>query len=214
MGHVNKHGITPLPDKVEAIRATKPPTTVKELQRFLGMVGYYRRNIRAASTHLDFLFAALEGSPRKLNWTPECQNSFQSTKEALAQAALLHHPRPDATLALTTDASKVAIGGVLEQRGKTGWEPLAFFSARLRGTQREWPPFDRELLAAFRAIRHFRHMLEGRVFTLYTDHQSLVPALSKKSEPHTARQTYQLSTIAEYTTDIRYIEGKANVADA
>ena len=213
--HVNKHGITPLPDKVEAIRATKPPTTVKELQRFLGMVGYYRRNIRAASTHLDFLFAALEGSPRKLNWTPECQNSFQSTKEALAQAALLHHPRPDATLALTTDASKVAIGGVLEQRGKTGWEPLAFFSARLRGTQREWPPFDRELLAAFRSIRHFRHILEGRKFTLYTDHQSLVPALAKKTEPHTARQTYQLSNIAEYTTDIRYLRGKANVvADA
>ena len=58
-------------------------------------------------------------------------------------------------------------------------------------------------------------MVEGRRFTLYTDHQSLVPALSKKTEPHTARQTYQLSGIAEYTTDIRYIEGKANVvADA
>ena len=213
--HVTQDGITPLPDKVEAIRATKPPTTVKELQRFLGMVGYYRKNIRAASTHLDFLFTALEGNPKKLNWTPECQQSFESTKEALAKSALLHHPRPNATLALTTDASKVALGGVLEQRGKNGWEPLAFFSARLRGTQREWPPFDRELLAAFRSIRHFRHMLEGRRFTLYTDHQSLVPALAKKTEPHTARQTYQLSNIAEYTTDIRYLRGKANVvADA
>ena len=60
-----------------------------------------------------------------------------------------------------------------------------------------------------------RHMVEGRSFTLYTDHQSLVPALAKKSEPHTARQTYQLSNIAEFTTDIRYLEGKANVvADA
>ena len=128
---------------------------------------------------------------------------------------MLHHPRPNANLALTTDASKVAIGGVLEQRGPNGWEPLAFFSARLKDKQPEWPPFDRELLAAFRAIRHFRHMLEGRVFTLYTDHQSLVPALSKKTEPHTARQTYQLSTIAEFTTDIRYLQGKANVvADA
>ena len=58
-------------------------------------------------------------------------------------------------------------------------------------------------------------MLEGRPFTLYTDHQSLVPALAKKAEPHTARQTYQLSNIAEYTTDIRYLRGKANfVADA
>ena len=134
--HVTKDGITPLPNKVEAIRATKAPTTVKELQRFLGMVGYYRRNIRNASQHLDFLFNALEGKPRKLNWTPECEAAFQATKEALAKATMLHHPRPNATLALTTDASKVALGGVLEQRGAKGWEPLAFFSARLRGTQR------------------------------------------------------------------------------
>ena len=213
--HVDKDGITPLQEKVDAINATKAPTTIKELQRFLGMVGYYRRCIKAAAHHLDHLFGALEGKPKKLNWTEDCAKSFEATKKALANYAMLHHPRPNANLALTTDASKVAIGGVLEQRGPSGWEPLAFFSARLRDKQPEWPPFDRELLAAFRAIRHFRHMLEGRVFTLYTDHQSLVPALSKKTEPHTARQTYQLSTIAEYTTDIRYLQGKANVvADA
>ena len=213
--HVSKDGILPLPDKVDAIRATKPPTSIKELQRFLGMVGYYRRSIKSAAHHLDHLFEALVGKPKKLDWTPDRETSFQATKEALAKAAMLHHPRPNATLALTTDASKVAMGGVLEQRGPKGWEPLAFFSARLRPQQREWPPFDRELLAAFRAIRHFRYFVEGRHFTLYTDHQSLIPALSKKSEPHTARQTFQLSAIAEYTTDIRYLCGKANVvADA
>ena len=213
--HVDRNGISPLADKVEAIRATKPPTSIKELQRFLGMVGYYRRNIRSAALHLDHLYEALTGNPKKLNWTDDCEASFQAIKEALAKSALLHHPRPNAQLALTTDASKIAMGGVLEQRGPSGWEPLAFFSARLKGKQREWPPFDRELLAAHRSIRHFRHFIEGRNFTLYTDHQSLIPALSKKSEPHTARQTYQLSNIAEFTTDIRYLRGKANVvADA
>ena len=176
--HVNQDGILPLPDKVDAIRATKPPTSIKELQRFLGMVGYYRRSIKSAAHHLDHLYEALVGNPKKLDWTQDRETSFQATKEALAKAAMLHHPRPDASLALTTDASKIAMGGVLEQRGPKGWEPLAFFSARLRGKQREWPPFDRELLAAFRSIRHFRHLLEGRNFTLYTDHQSLIPALS------------------------------------
>ena len=132
--HVNKDGIVPLPDKVEAIRATKTPTTVKELQRFLGMVGYYRRNIKSASQHLDFLFEALENKPKKLTWNPDRETSFQSIKEALAKSALLHHPRPNATLALTTDASKVAVGGVLEQRGPRGWEPLAFLQ---RSPQRQ-----------------------------------------------------------------------------
>ena len=213
---VDANGISPLPERVEAIRATKPPTTVKELQRFLGMLNYYRKFIPHAAHHLTHLFDALKGKPKgALKWTSEMDTSFNETKEALAAAAMLRHPRPKANIAITSDASELAIGAVIEQRGPDGWEPLAFFSAKLLPNQRLWPPYDRELLAAFRAIHHFRHMVEGRSFTLYTDHQSLVPSLHKKSEPQTVRQTYQLSGIAEYTTDIRYLEGKANsVADA
>ena len=212
---VDENGIAPLPERVVAIRATTPPTSVKELQRFLGMVGYYRKFIPKAASHMYHLFEALKGKPKSLEWTADCQASFEAIKEALAGAALLFHPRPGATLALTTDASNLAIGGVLEQRGPRGWEPLAFYSSKLKPNEKMWPPYDRELLGAFKSIRHFKHMLEGRAFTLYTDHQSLVPSLSKKTDAQTARQMYQLSCIAEYTTDIRYVEGKANlVADA
>ena len=212
---VDKNGITPLPERVVDIKKTAAPTTVKELQSFLGMINYYRRFLPQAAHHLTPLFDLLRGKPKTIPWTPIHQKSFDAIKDALAKAALLHHPRPNASLALTTDASNHAIGAVLEQRGKKGWEPLAFYSAKLQDHQRLWPPYDRELLAAFKATRHFRPMIEGRAFTLYTDHQSLIPSMSKKSEPHTARQAYQLSCISEYTTDIRYLEGKANVvADA
>ena len=212
---VDKDGISPLEDRVEAIRETPPPKTVKELQRFLGMVNYYRRFVPKAAQHLHALFTSLKGKPKTLAWTEECQLSFEAIKEALASATLLHHPRPGARIALTTDASKVAIGGVLEQYGPKGWEPLAFYSAKLQPNQTLWPPYDRELLAAFKSVRHFRQTLEGRNFTLFSDHQSLIPSLAKKTEPQTARQTYQLAGIAEYTTDIRYLKGKVNVvADA
>ena len=213
--HVDPSGISPLPDRVTAISAAAPPTTVKELQRFLGMVGYYRRFIPDAAQHLYHLFEALKGKPKTLTWTPNMQKSFDATKKALSEAALLHHPQPGATLALTTDASNTAIGGVLEQRGPKGWEPLAFYSSKLQPHQQSWPPYDRELLAAFKSVRHFRDMIEGRTFTLYTDHQSLVPSLHKKTDPQTIRQQHQLSCIAEFTSDIRYVDGKSNlVADA
>ena len=212
---VSLEGVKPLEDRVAAIREVKPPTTVKELQRFLGMLNYYRRFIPKAAHHLYPLFDALKGKPKSLHWSPAMDSAFKAVKNALAAAALLRHPRPDADIAITSDASNLAVGAVLEQKGPEGWEPLSFFSAKLLPNQQLWPPFDRELLAAFRSIRHFRHMVEGRTFTLYTDHQSLVPSLKKKAEPQTARQTYQLAGIAEYTTDIRYLEGKANsVADA
>ena len=212
---VDATGISPLKDRVTAIEQTKPPTSVKELQRFLGMVNYYRRFIPNAAAHLFHLFEALKGKPKVLVWNNERQKSFEATKKALAEATLLHHPRPGAQLALTTDASNQAIGGVLEQLGHQGWEPLAFWSAKLEANQMQWPPYDRELLAAFKGTRHFRSWIEGRPFTLYTDHQSLVPSIHKKTDPQTLRQTYQLSCVAEFTTDIRYVEGKANVvADA
>ena len=212
---VDSTGISPLPERVEAIRATPSPTTIKELQRFNGMINYYRRWIPKAAGHMYHLFDALKGHkkgmPKTIDWTPDRQKSFDAVKEALAQATLLHHPRPGAKLAITTDASNIAIGGVLEQEGPDGWEPLAFYSAKLTEKQQEWVPYDRELLAAFKGIRHFRSMVEGRPFTLYSDHQSLVPSVHKKTDPQTLRQQYQLSCIAEYTTDVRYIQGKANV---
>ena len=115
-------------------------------------------------------------------------------------------------MALTTDASKYALGAVLEQLGPDGWEPLAFYSAKLEDKQIDWPAYDRELLGLFRATRHFRPMIEGHAFTIWTDQEALVPSMKKKSDPLTPRQTYQLSCLSEYTTDI---EGKSNVvADA
>jgi hypothetical protein len=63
---------------------------------------------------------------------------------------------------------------------------------------------DRELFACVAGIRHFRYMLEGFPFTIYTDHKPLTFALGKVSEPWTAMQLRQLSYVAEFTKDIRY----------
>ena len=216
LGHIcDAHGIKPLPCKVEAIRKVKPPTTIKELQRFLGMINYYRRFIKSAAHHLFHLFEALGSKPKRLLWSAEMQTSFDAIKDALANATMLHHPDPSLPLSLTTDASDVAIGAVIEQRGPSGWEPLAFFSKKLSDSQQKWSPYDRELHAVHKAVRHFKYMVEGRAFTIYTDHQSLVPSMAKKTDAQTARQANQLSEISEYSTDIRYLEGKSNVvADA
>ena len=44
LGHrVNQQGVFPLPEKVDAIRSFPRPTTVKQLQEYLGMVNFYHR---------------------------------------------------------------------------------------------------------------------------------------------------------------------------
>ena len=43
LGYIlTREGIKPIPEKVTALLATKPPKNVKELRQFLGMVQYYR----------------------------------------------------------------------------------------------------------------------------------------------------------------------------
>lgn len=92
----------------------------------------------------------------------------------MAWATLLAHPKVNAELALFTDASEQSVGASLQQQGNDGWEPLAFFSRRLSPAESKYSAFDRELLAVYFAIRQFRHMLEARTFTVYTDHKPLI----------------------------------------
>jgi hypothetical protein len=54
-------------------------------------------------------------------------------------------------------------------------------------------------------------MLEGRKFTIYTDHKPLMDALSRTSDPWSARQVRQLSYLAKHTADIHHIWGEDNV---
>ena len=73
-------------------------------------------------------------------------------------------------MALTVDASNVALGAELAQKDRNGkWKPIAFFSRRLQRAEKKYSAFDRELLAIYASIKHF---LEGRVFVVYTDHKS------------------------------------------
>jgi hypothetical protein len=81
--------------------------------------------------------------------------------------------------------------------------------------QKNYSTFDRELLAAHRAIRHFRYMLDGTPFTIRTDHKPIVTALIKPGDAWTARQQRHLFAIAETGCTMEYIPGANNpVADA
>lgn len=216
LGHcVNQHGAKPLVSKVRAIQDFTRPKTIKGLQEFLGMVNYYHRFIPGASRTTRPLNAATSGTDKLLNWTTEMDTAFENIKTMLSKATLLVHPCSEAPTALIVDASELAVGAVLEQYTEGSWKPLAFFSHHLRPPEQRYSAFDRELLALYLAIRHFRYFLEGRQFTAYTDHKPLTFALAKVSDPWSPRQQRHLAYVSEYTTDIEHVAGKENVvADA
>jgi len=74
---------------------------------------------------------------------------------------------------MVSDASDFTVGAVLQQRIGDSWEPLAFFSKKLSGAEEKYGAYDRQLLAIYLAVKHFRHMVEARTFTIYTEHKPI-----------------------------------------
>ena len=112
---------------------------------------------------------------------------------------------------MVVDASTFAVGGVLQQVIDCHAKPLAFFSKALNSAQVNYSVFDREMLAMYLLLRDFRYFLEGRAFTLFTDHKPLFSAVKSPMKHATARQLRQVSYVAQLTTDIRYTSGENNV---
>jgi hypothetical protein len=181
---------------------------VRGLQGFLGLVNFYRRFIPAAAQLLLPLTSALVGGRKAaLEWSPQMEAAFTAAKAALCKVTSLAHPDPSAAISLACDASDSHVGAVLQQWSPKGWQPLSFYSKKLDVTQRKYSTFDRELLAVYLAVRHFRFLLEGGQFHVETDHKPLTFALHRTSEPWSARQQRQLSFLAEFTSDIRHVSG-------
>lgn len=215
LGHlINAAGIQPLPERAEAIRNFEKPTVAQQLKKFLATVNFYHKFLPHAADYQRILTAMIPGNKRNdkttLTWDDEQTAAFERCKNELANAAILAHPRKNAILSLSTDASDFACGAVLHQLTENGPQPLGFFSKKLTPTEAKYSTYDRELLAIYKAVKHFRYMLEGRPFHVLTDHKPLIFAFHQKAENATPRQQRHLDYISQFSTDFRHIEGKNN----
>ena len=114
--HVDSTGIKPLESKVQVIRDFPKPTTQRKLREFLGLVNFYHRfvpNCAAILVPLNSMLSSAQHSHSPLNWSPAAESAFNQIKDALADASLLVHPKPNAPTCIMTDASDTAVGAVL-----------------------------------------------------------------------------------------------------
>ena len=215
LGHrVSKKGVAPLEDKVTAIREFSRPRTMNGLRRFLEMVNFYRRFILGVAKTLAPLHSLL--SPRKhsrknVEWNEVTDASFIVMKQQLADTTMLAFLVLNAPTQLVTDASDTAVGAAIQQTVAGVTEPVAFFSKSLTSAQKKWSTFDRELLAIFLALKHFKYFLDGRPFTICTDHKPLTFMFTSNMSNATAHQSRHMNYISNFTSDIQYIQGEQNV---
>ena len=135
-------------------------------------------------------------------WMSDCKQPFEASKRALSDAALPHHPNPWAQSALSVDASNDAVGAELAQcQDGVNWLQIAFFSKRLSPAEKKYSAFDREVLAIYMVIKHFKHFLEGR--RVFTDHKPLTFALGSATDCSPVKHgIFHLSRSSRPTSDM------------
>lgn len=116
-------------------------------------------------------------------------------------------------LILTTDASGVAIAGVLSQGDIGNDRPVAFISRTLNEAEQRYSTIEREMLAIFWSIKQLRPYLLGQEFIVRCDHKPIQFIFKTKDiHPRIYRWTYYLS---HFTFVVIHYPGKDNVvADA
>jgi RNase H-like domain found in reverse transcriptase/Integrase zinc binding domain/Integrase core domain len=134
LGHrLTASGLTPVAEHIAVVEKFPRPDDLKQLQRFLGLLNYYRRFVPGLARILCPLTDATAGKPKgRLLWTLAMTASFLAAKKALAAAVPLHFLDSEAELSMAVDASD---SHVLQQRRGGGWLPLSFFSKKLSAAE-------------------------------------------------------------------------------
>ena len=216
LGHVVGQGcVKPINAKVEAISKYPAPKTKKQLMRFLGMVGFYRRFCHNFSTIVAPLTNLLQKNTKFL-WTSTCDNAFNNIKRVLMNSPVLVSPDFNKQFKLAVDASDVGIGAVLYQESDDNIDRVvSFYSKKLNRYQKNYSTIEKECLGLLLSLQHFDVYLNVTLHPIlvFTDHNPLT--FLHKMTNKNQRLTRWSLLLQQYNMDIKHIKGTDNViADA
>ena len=174
---MDKHGIRPDPDVVEALVTWKTPKTEHQLISFLGFANYYRKLIKGYVEKLYPMQQLMRHKGKKFTWNYAAKESFQRIKKELCEAPVLGMPTEKEMYVLDTDASVVAISGILHQEqdwnGRTVFRPIIYGSKVLSDTEMKYGAPKAEMFAVVTFVEKSRTYLGSEPLKLRVDNRAL-----------------------------------------
>ena len=174
---VDKHGIRSDPDAVEAKLTWKSPKTEHQLVSFLGFANYYREFIKGYADKVYPMQQLMRHKGKNFTWNNAVEESFQRIKKELCEAPVLGMPTEKGMYVLDTDASVVAISGILYQEqewnGKTVLRPIAYGSKVLSYTETKYGAPKAEMFTVVTFVEKYRAYLCSKPFKLQVDSRAL-----------------------------------------
>ncbi|KAG8935233.1 hypothetical protein FRC01_005489 [Tulasnella sp. 417] len=211
---ISKDGLSMDKNKITTITEWPTPTSLSQVQSFLGFANFYRRFIDKFS-ELASPLTRLTKKDVAWNWDSDCQLAFDNLKHAFTSAPILQHFDPSLPCTLTTDASDFAIAAILGQPDPEGaLHPVAYYSRKLLPAESNYEIHDKELLGIVAAMKEWRSWLCGAHHTVQvrSDHKNLEYFM--KSQPLNDRQSRWSMLLSEYDFVLTHKPGSKNMADA
>ena len=172
---VSAEGIEPDPKVVAKLRDWEVPRNKTEMQSFLGFANYYREFIPWHAKLVAPLHA-ITGLGATFAWGNEQQQAFNAVKLALIEATALAQPDSEGEFVLDTDASAVAISGILHQLqgppSERRLRPIVYGSKKLNATQAKYGAPKLEMYAAYFILKNHSYLC-SRKFILRVGNQAL-----------------------------------------
>lgn len=215
LGYIlSEEGLSIDSEKLEPILSYPVPKTVKEIRCLIGMVGFFKQFIPNYSEILSPITDLLKKNS-KIIWNKEADAALDKIKSLLTSPPVLANPRFGTQFIIESDASAHAVGAVLMQEHDGQRRPISFYSKKLTAAQQKYSATERECLGVILAIERFRHYIEGTVFMVITDAQSLKWLNQVSVEGNSARLVRWAIKLQQYDFELEYRKGGLNmVADA
>jgi len=173
----------------------------------LGVTSWYRRYVENYADKSHPLTALLKsGAP--WDWGPEQTEAFTKLKQALCTSPILANPDFTKDFVVKCDASSYALGACLTQGTGQDEHVIEYSSRQLIGPELRYSVLEREALSIFWALTKYRYYLEGREFTVITDHKPLCALLNVRS-PNCRLAHYALQ-LQDLPVKIIYQPGRYN----
>ena len=174
---VDKHGVRPDPEAVEAVLTWKAPKTDTQVMSFLGFTNYYREFVKGYADKIYPMQQLMRNKGKKFTWTDEAQVSFENLKCELCELPVLGMPTEKGMFVLDPDASVVAISGILHQEqewnGRTVLNPIAYGSKVLSDTEMKYGAPKAEMFAVITFVEKYRAYLGSAPFKLRMDNRAI-----------------------------------------
>ena len=173
---LSAEGCQPDPEKTRVIREYTVPSTRKELKRWLGMVGFYRKFIPLFSRISEPLTKLLS---KKVDyvWSEACESSFQTLKKSLLQEPILGYPDFKRPFRIYTDGSLEGISAMLtqvqEHNGEEIERVLWYAGRALNKHEKNYNITNLELTAIYYAVQQFMPYIQFNEVAFFTDHKVL-----------------------------------------